>query len=239
MNEKEQFKLKLGEYIAEIRKERKMTQEELAEKVGRTAIAISNIENGKVIPELLTVFELANALQVNGYVFMHRLWSEYEYYKESVQNERSYGFNKGEQIDDEEIISKTIDEKHIKQMFYPEKWGDFKKYKITTLFEFLIYLPLFDECTLWDSLYRIAGACVNYEDYICNQMEHLIHTIPDSRAKQYALRKIDRLSHEENPEDWNNPEVELEAKAYLDVIKRKIEHMNVEWQFVQSRRESL
>lgn len=73
MNEKEQFKLKLGEYIAEIRKERKMTQEELAEKVGRTAIAISNIENGKVIPELLTVFELANALQVNGYVFMHRL----------------------------------------------------------------------------------------------------------------------------------------------------------------------
>ena len=49
MNEKEQFKLKLGEYIAEIRKERKMTQEELAEKVGRTAIAISNIENGKVI----------------------------------------------------------------------------------------------------------------------------------------------------------------------------------------------
>lgn len=56
MNEKEQFKLKLGEYIAEIRKERKMTQEELAEKVGRTAIAISNIENGKVIPELLTVY---------------------------------------------------------------------------------------------------------------------------------------------------------------------------------------
>ena len=64
MNEKEQFKLKLGEYIAEIRKERKMTQEELAEKVGRTAIAISNIENAVSYPSIDTLIRFAHFFSV-------------------------------------------------------------------------------------------------------------------------------------------------------------------------------
>ena len=45
-------KEKFGEFIAKLRKEKGMTQKELAEKLGVTDRAISKWENGRGMPEL-------------------------------------------------------------------------------------------------------------------------------------------------------------------------------------------
>ena len=43
---------KIGKYISEKRKEKKITQEELAERLGVSDRAVSNWENGKNMPDL-------------------------------------------------------------------------------------------------------------------------------------------------------------------------------------------
>ena len=48
---------KIGKFIAENRKKQKLTQEQLAEKLGVTDRAVSNWENGKNMPDL-SMFKL-------------------------------------------------------------------------------------------------------------------------------------------------------------------------------------
>ena len=43
---------KIGKFIAELRKEKNMTQEQLAEKMGVTDKSISRWENGKTMPDI-------------------------------------------------------------------------------------------------------------------------------------------------------------------------------------------
>lgn len=55
---------KIGTFIAELRKEKNMTQEQLAEKMGVTNKSISRWENGKTLPDLSMISLLAEELQV-------------------------------------------------------------------------------------------------------------------------------------------------------------------------------
>ena len=55
---------KIGKFVAELRKEKKMTQEELAEKMGVTDKSISRWENGKTMPDLSMIPILAEILDV-------------------------------------------------------------------------------------------------------------------------------------------------------------------------------
>lgn len=52
-----------GRVIQCIRKERGMTQEQLAEKVGIDPNSISRIERGRLIPALPTLIDICNALE--------------------------------------------------------------------------------------------------------------------------------------------------------------------------------
>lgn len=52
-----------GRAIQRIRKERGMTQEQLAEKVGIDPNSISRIERGRLIPALPTLIDICNALE--------------------------------------------------------------------------------------------------------------------------------------------------------------------------------
>ena len=56
---------KIGKFIAEIRKKQKMTQEQLAEKLGVTDRAISNWENGKNMPDLSMFKLLCDELNIS------------------------------------------------------------------------------------------------------------------------------------------------------------------------------
>lgn len=54
----------LGRRIKALRKERKLSQEDLAEMIGKSVDTVSNIERGFSSTRLSTVFELAEALKV-------------------------------------------------------------------------------------------------------------------------------------------------------------------------------
>lgn len=54
----------VGDNCARIRKERGWTQEQLAERSGLSQQYLSDLENGKRNPTIVTIFELAQALNV-------------------------------------------------------------------------------------------------------------------------------------------------------------------------------
>lgn len=54
----------LGSRIAAVRRERGVTQEQLAEKTGFTSITIGYIEQGRRSPRIATVFKIAECLKV-------------------------------------------------------------------------------------------------------------------------------------------------------------------------------
>ena len=56
--------IKIGKYIAKCRKNNKITQSELAEKLGVTDRAISNWENGKNLPDVSFFKPLCNELNI-------------------------------------------------------------------------------------------------------------------------------------------------------------------------------
>lgn len=53
---------KIGKFISELRKEKNLTQEQLAEKIGVTDKSISRWENGKTMPDISILSILANEL---------------------------------------------------------------------------------------------------------------------------------------------------------------------------------
>lgn len=54
----------LGNRIAAVRRERGVTQEQLAERTGFTVITIGYIEQGRRSPRIATVFKIAECLKV-------------------------------------------------------------------------------------------------------------------------------------------------------------------------------
>jgi len=65
-NAQEQKLLKtFGKRIAQVRKSRGITQQELAEKVGMSVVAIAYIETGKRWARLGTLDKIANSLKVD------------------------------------------------------------------------------------------------------------------------------------------------------------------------------
>ena len=58
---------KIGKLIAKRRKELKMTQEELANKLHVTNKTISRWENGNYMPDLSIIVELSNILNISTY----------------------------------------------------------------------------------------------------------------------------------------------------------------------------
>ena len=56
---------KIGKFIAELRKEKNITQEQLAEKLGVTSKSISRWENGNTMPDYTLLKDLCNELNIN------------------------------------------------------------------------------------------------------------------------------------------------------------------------------
>lgn len=57
--------VKIGKFIADLRKEKKMTQKELAETIGVSNKAVSKWENGNGMPEMSILMPLCQVLQIN------------------------------------------------------------------------------------------------------------------------------------------------------------------------------
>ena len=61
---------KIGKFIANLRKEKKLTQEQLAEKLGVTSKSVSRWENGKNMPDYSILKELCNILGIDVNEFL-------------------------------------------------------------------------------------------------------------------------------------------------------------------------
>lgn len=111
---------KIGRFIAECRKEKNITQEQLAEKLGVTNKSISRWENGKNMPDLSLLIPLCEILEVS--------------INELLCGERLNKINYQEKL--EENIINTIDytDKKIKKI---------KKIFIITISVILIFMVMF------------------------------------------------------------------------------------------------
>ena len=57
--------IKIGSFLRELRKEKELTQEQLAEKFGVSSRSVSRWENGNTMPELGILVELADYYEVD------------------------------------------------------------------------------------------------------------------------------------------------------------------------------
>lgn len=68
MNSKKTNNLNYGQIVHDKRRERKMTEEKLAELTDRSDREIRNIESGVSIPKLDTVIKISNALNMESVI---------------------------------------------------------------------------------------------------------------------------------------------------------------------------
>ena len=136
---------KIGRFIAEKRKEKKITQEQLAEKLGVTDRAVSNWENGKNMPDLSIFKLLCNELDIS----INELMS-------------------GEELEDSRYI-KTLEENIITMVNDIEIK---KKRKVKWLLIFLIIMLVIGWCFynfyLIDIKYDSRVIVCNVEDDVLN-----------------------------------------------------------------------
>lgn len=60
----EKFLDKLSQRLAQLRREAKLTQEQLAERADIDRVALANIETGRRRPTVITVYKIATALDM-------------------------------------------------------------------------------------------------------------------------------------------------------------------------------
>lgn len=78
---------KMGKFIAELRKEKNMTQQELADKLNVTDRAISNWENGRRLPDYSLLKDLCTILSISiNELFLGERISEEDYKKKADEN---------------------------------------------------------------------------------------------------------------------------------------------------------
>ena len=77
----------IGKFIADLRKEKNMTQQELADKLGVTDRAVSNWENGRRLPDYSLLKDLCNILQISvNELFAGEKISKEDYMKKADEN---------------------------------------------------------------------------------------------------------------------------------------------------------
>ena len=77
----------IGKFIAECRKEKNMTQQELADKLGVTDRAISHWENGRRLPDYSLLKELCDTLSISiNELFSGEKISNEDYMKKAEEN---------------------------------------------------------------------------------------------------------------------------------------------------------
>ncbi len=79
--------IRIGNRIKKLRKEKKISQEDLAEMIGKSTDTVSNIERGIFLPRIETAQEIADALDVPLWgLFVHDI-SETDKTKVKLLNE--------------------------------------------------------------------------------------------------------------------------------------------------------
>ena len=168
--------INFGNRIAQLRREKKMTQEDLVEHVGEEYISVSTlkrIESGKGHIDMNRVIRICKALDCE----IRDLTGETTL-REMLEKVYDEPGEEGE-------IQDRLYRQHL---FYPDSTDSslYKTMPIKTLMQLLIYLPLLDDVQVLDALRRIEGDIFDREFYVLNNLCNLYRHILDSKAKRYA-----------------------------------------------------
>lgn len=134
---------KIGKFILELRKEKNMTQQELADKVGVTDRAISKWENGRGMPDLSLMKPLCNELGIT----INELIS-------------------GERIDKKDYQDK-LEENMIRTINYANKKIEHKNNFISMIFIIfgiliaITAVSIFPSESSWGSIYSVFGVIIS------------------------------------------------------------------------------
>ena len=133
---------KIGKFIAKCRKQRKMTQAELGEKLGVTEKSISNWENGRNMPDLSLFKPLCNELNIT--------------INELLSGEK-IGMDKYQEKFEENIVN-TID-------YSTKRINKYSKFISLSLIIFGLFISLsaimiFPSESSWGSIYSLFGIIV-------------------------------------------------------------------------------
>lgn len=135
--------IKIGKFIAENRKAKKLTQEQLAEKLGVTAKTISRWENGNYMPDISLLKPLSTELGISLNDLLSGEKVEKEQYQEKL----------------EENIINTIDYTNQK-MLEKNKLISWGLVIVGILMAFTAML-IFPSDSSWGSIYSVLGAMIS------------------------------------------------------------------------------
>ena len=136
---------KIGKFIAKCRKDKNLTQEELAEKLGVTNKSISRWENGKTMPDYSILKDLCNILEID----VNELLAGEKIKKEDIQN---YS------IDNLDLI--------LKEYYKMKKQKNILKNTIIIIGSIIIFGYLFLLCLGYYNKYEITTDINNYKEII-------------------------------------------------------------------------
>mgnify|MGYP003314103701 CR=1 FL=1 len=136
--------IKIGKFISENRKKKKLTQEALAEKLNISKNAVSKWERGLNLPDVSIMQDLCNILEISlNELFVGERIQEPEYKKVADNN----------LLEALENSSFSLKEKI---RFYKRKWKKENMYKV--IFAFVIWLVLILGLKFYDVDWYLLGA---------------------------------------------------------------------------------
>ena len=171
-------RIELGNKISSRRRELKLSQEAAAEKADIGLATYKRIEQGKNSCKLETLENISAALDIK----MSNLLPS------KLRTILNRLFDDDDSNETEWLLNRQ-------NVFYPEKNEGFD-YPITTLLEFIMYLPLVNIAVLFDSLNRFAGELFQYESYVCDQLSYVYKNIEDDEMKKFADYQCGKLNYD-------------------------------------------
>lgn len=186
-----------------------LTQGQLAKKSGVSQSQISSIENGDYNVRIKTLALLADALNIN----MSDFFIEFNMTDKCMADSENDEYDSSEE---------DLHYYEVFKSYYPPKVYDLK---ISTLLEFIVYLPLIEPWALYSALQRIGGVFDRHEIYISEKIGDIIRDLPKSPEKDYAdyVYSILQQRNETHAIDLSSYSDEIldNYNAYNDLIEKK------------------
>lgn len=138
--------IKIGEFLAKLRKEQGWTQEQLGEKLGVTNKTVSRWEKGNYLPpvEMLQMMSEVYGLTINEILSGERLTQE-QYRQKAEENIKT-------------ALSESAFTLQEKIDFYKMKWK--KEHRFELLLGIGVVIALYAAGVFWDSIFYAAALAV-------------------------------------------------------------------------------
>lgn len=196
---------KIGRRIRGVRNKAGLSQENLAVRAGTTKNYLGNLERGQIDNIGLEI--IANICKALG-ITLSELFQDVEESRTTAE--------------DDDTFANALYSQMIEKACYPPS---VEGMPVSTLLQFLVYLPLIQPELLLDSLARMDGSFVGSESYILKQINTCIKRIPASPAREYAdecIRDLENRNARPNEEEDNQSLAQSDAnyKQYIARIKQ-------------------